>query len=82
MRAGARQSKLFVTMSPPMALGWEFQAGGVHVSVGCTARWMPSSRYSAPPRGQLSCVSCEGLLVPTRLMWTTKESLMGFGEEK
>ena len=62
---GARQSRVFLT-TPPPAPCWESPAA-VHVvgrwcssimtrnwdeCVGCTVRWMPSSRYSAPSREQ------------------------------
>ena len=46
------QSKVFVTMSPLIALCQKCQAGGWCQCVGCTVPWMLSSRYSAPSRGQ------------------------------
>ena len=68
------QSEAYRTMSPPIALGWESQAAGVHVGgqlckeimtrrwsqcMGCTERWMLNLRYDTPSRGQPHHGSCE-----------------------
>ena len=73
-KVGVFQLKVFGTMSPPMALRWESQAGGARAAgrwcrpittrrcglcTGCTERWMPMLRCGVHQKSGAS-----GLPVP------------------
>ena len=72
-KTGACLLKASVTMSPPMALCWEFQAGGAHAPgrwcsstktrrwgrcVGCVGHWIQNWRCSAPSK-ELTAFLCQ-----------------------
>ena len=89
---GACPSKVCVTMSPPTALCLESQAGGVHV--GGQLLWQMHGMCGTVDaefvvqrtilRAGLTAFPCllRRMVVPAQLMWLTRQSLLGFGQEK